>query len=247
MPDRPLVPETFAVKLISARPLGPRVRHLVFERSGGAPFDFEPGQWVQLIFPMLDEKGKPVRRAYSIASPPGGTRFELAITKVDEGVGSRFLHDAQPGLELEVKGPMGTFTRAADGGALFIATGSGIAPFRSMLLDAIAKGRREPLWVLFGVRSPDELLYGDELEALARSHPGLVRLEPTFSRPPSSWSGRTGYVQTHVAELWKALVDTHPDAHAYVCGVRKMLLATKDVLRDELSVDRKRVHLEAYD
>lgn len=242
-----LVPETFNARLVGAAPLGPRVRRLVFERTDGAPFQFRAGQWMQLIFPLVDEKGRAVRRAYSIASAPDGSpRFELAVTEVEGGVGSTFLKAAQPGLTLDVKGPAGGFTRFPDGGALFIATGSGVAPFRSMVLEAIAQGRHEPLWLLFGVRSPDELLFGDELRELSRRHP-FFRLEPSLSRPPAGWAGRTGYVQSHVKALWTELTATHPDAHAYICGVKKMLLAASDVLRKELLLDRKRVHLESYD
>jgi len=229
--------------------MGPRVRHLAFERSDGAPFGFDAGQWVQLIFPLTDDKGRAVRRSYSIASPPlGSARFELAVTKVDDGPGSSFLHDAAPGMTLDVKGPAGTFTRPLEAGApsLFIATGTGVAPFRGMIRDALSKGRAEPLTLLLGVRSPDELLYGDELTALSKAHP-CFRFEPSLSRPPADWTGRTGYVQTHVKALWRELTAANPGARAYICGVKKMLTASREVLRVELGVDRKQVHLEAYD
>jgi ferredoxin-NADP reductase len=220
---------------------------LVFERSDQAPFLFEPGQWVQLILPLHDAKDRQLRRSYSVASAPNGTpRFELAVTRVDEGLGSPFLHAAQPGLALDIKGPAGVFTRASDEAALFVATGSGVAPFRSMIADAVAKHRSAPMWLLFGVRSPDELLYGDEFHALARQQ-SQFRFEPTLSRPPAHWNERTGYVQAHVKSLWTELTAHHPAAHAYVCGVRKMLLAVNEVLRKELGVERKRVHLESYD
>jgi ferredoxin-NADP reductase len=225
------------------------VRHLTFERVDGRPFDFAAGQWVQLILPLTDEKGRSLRRSYSIASAPmGGPRFELAVTKVDGGPGSTWLHALDVGAAVDVKGPAGTFTRPLDPAApsLFIATGTGVAPFRGMIHDALAKGHTEPLWLLFGVRTPEEYLFRDELEALAAKHPCL-RLEPSLSRPPPSWSGRTGYVQTHVKALWSELAERHPGARAYICGVKKMLTAAREVLRVELGVDRKQVHLEAYD
>jgi CDP-4-dehydro-6-deoxyglucose reductase, E3 len=248
-PTRPLVPETFAARLKEARMMGPRVRSLVFEREDETPFVFEAGQWVQLIFPFTDDKSRAVRRSYSIASPPQGTsRFELAVTKVDDGPGSSFLHDAAPGTTLNVKGPAGHFTRPFETAAptLFIATGTGVAPFRGMIRDALFQGRTEPLWLLFGVRSPDELLYGDEFATLAKAHP-CFRFEPSLSRPPSEWTGRRGYVQTHVKALWSELSTSHEGARAYICGMKKMLTAAREVLRVELGVDRKRVHLEPYD
>jgi ferredoxin-NADP reductase len=244
----PAQPETFAVKLVAARAVTPRVRALTFERVDGAPFHFASGQWVSLVLPVVDEKGRPLRRSYSLASVPttGGSRFELVVTKVEGGPGSTFLHEAGVGTVLEAKGPQGTFSRAVDAGpSLFVATGTGVAPFRGMLADALAAQRGEPLWVLFGVRTLDDVLYRDELEALARAHPN-VRFELTLSRPGAGWQGRTGYVQAHVLGLWHELAK-HGTPHAYVCGVKKMLLEVREVLKAQGGADRKQLHLEAYD
>jgi ferredoxin-NADP reductase len=202
---------------------------------------------VSLVLPVLDEKGRPLRRSYSLASvPTGSSRFELVVTKVDGGPGSTFLHDAAVGTVLEVKGPQGTFSRAVDAGpSLFVATGTGVAPFRGMLHEALAAKRAEPLWVLFGVRTLDDVLYRDELEALARAHPN-VRFELTLSRPGSAWQGRSGYVQAHALGLWNELAK-HGTPHAYVCGVKKMLLEVREVLKTQGGADRKQLHLESYD
>ncbi|MFZ5439273.1 MAG: ferredoxin--NADP reductase [Myxococcota bacterium] len=244
----PLVqPETFPATLVSARLVTPRVRELHFERDDGKPFEFRAGQWVSLVLPVLDEKGRPLRRSYSLASVPrpGATRFELVVTKVDGGVGSTWLHDAPVGTKLEVKGPQGMFAREADAPSLFVATGTGVAPFRGMVHDALAAGRAEPLWILFGVRTLDDALYRAEFEALAAQHPN-VRFLMTLSRPSPEWTGRTGYVQAHVLELWKELA-THGPPHAYVCGVKKMLLEVREVLKTQGGADRKQLHLESYD
>lgn len=244
---RPPPPETFDATLVAARAVTPRVRELVFERADGKAFTFQSGQWVSLVLPLLDEKARPLRRSYSIASVPGPSpRFELVVTKVEGGVGSRFLHDAPLGTKLEVKGPQGTFLRPLDvGPSLFVATGTGIAPFRGMLHDALAAGRTEPLWVLFGVRSEADALYREEFEALAHAHPN-VRLMLSMSQPSAAWTGRRGYVQTHVLELWKELA-THGRPHAYVCGVKKMLLEVREVLKTQGGAERQQLHLESYD
>lgn len=240
-------PETFEVRLVEASAMTPRVRRMVFERVD-APFRFRAGQWVQLHFPLQDEKGRPLKRAYSIASPPDGARFELAVTRVDEGPGSGFLHDMPVGGVLGAMGPHGHFLRPLDAPApaLFIATGTGLAPFRAMVHDAVRAGRREPLWVLFGVRTVGEVLWGEELRALAQAHPWF-RLEVTLSRPPPDWTGRTGHVQQHVRALWEALVTASaapPDA--WMCGVKAMLDDVRGILRGELGLPRQRVHAESY-
>lgn len=243
---RPPPAETFNVTLVSSRAVTPRVQALVFERSDGA-FTFQSGQWVSLVLPINDARGRPLRRSYSIASVPtaGAARFELVVTKVDGGAGSTWLHDAPVGTLLEAKGPQGMFLRAVDQGpSLFVATGTGVAPFRGMVHDALAAGRTEPLWILFGVRTPADALYREEFEALAAKHPN-VRFELTMSRPTAEWQGRTGYVQTHVLSLWHELAALGVP-HAYVCGVKKMLTEVREVLKTN-GVERQRLHLESYD
>ena len=179
----PVIAETFASRLVESRAMTSRVRHLVLERVDGQPFEFLSGQWVSVVLPLCDEKGRPLRRSYSIASvPEGGSRFELVVTQVEGGPGSTFLTHAPIGTVLDVKGPQGSFARVGDGPALFVATGTGIAPFRGMLHDALKRGSVSRLWVLFGVRGPSDVLFGDELHELARRWPQVVRFEVTPAR-----------------------------------------------------------------
>jgi CDP-4-dehydro-6-deoxyglucose reductase, E3 len=117
-----------------------------------------------------------------------------------------------------------------------------------MIRQALARGGDEPLWLLLGARTDAELLYVEELTGLVAKSRRL-RVVPSLSRPEPAWTGRRGYVQAHVAELWAELEragGTTP-AHAYVCGVRRMLDEVRQVLRDALGVERQRVHLERYD
>lgn len=245
----------FDATLVSARTLSENVRELTLERAEG-PLEFSPGQWVNVLLPSsaADGAGTDVKRAYSIASPPrGDARFELAVTRVQGGPMSEALHAMQIGATLRCVGPSGLFTRRADdrSAALFVATGTGVTPLRSMILAARDAGALEgggPVTVLFGVRSEADILYRDEFEALAAAHPGL-RFVPSLSRPSPGWSGRTGYVQTHVRELWEALGDdaVRAGAIAYVCGLERMVKSVRDVLRNEVGVGRKQVQQERYD
>ncbi len=247
------LPPSFEARLVHARALTPSVRELVLERTDGAPIVFEAGQWVSLVLPHA---GGELRRAYSIASEPNGTpRFDLAVTRVEDGPGSQLLHTLEPGATLTAIGPQGFFTRPPDrrGPSLLVATGTGMTPFRSMMRAAVASRETAPLWLLFGVRREEDLLYRDELEALAASHPN-VRVETTLSRPDETWSGRRGYVQAHVKELLDDLgvrgalagADARP-AHVYVCGLHRMVGAVRELLRKELNLPRERVHTERYD
>lgn len=241
------MPETFAARLVAARGLTPRVRELVFQRVDGRPFVFAPGQWVSLVLPLLDERGRGLRRSYSLAAEPDGSaRFTLIVTRIHGGAGSAWLHDAGEGTVVDVKGPQGSFSHLSDVPSLFVATGTGIAPCRAMLRQALATGGASPLWVLMGAREEGDALYRDEFEGLAQTS-SRVRYALTLSRPGPGWAGRRGYVQAHVGELWRALSEGGASPHAYVCGVKKMLTEVRVVLREQLGVERQRVHVESYD
>jgi ferredoxin-NADP reductase len=242
-----MYPPTFEARLVSTRPLSPGVRELVFERADGGRFDFVAGQWVSLRIPAPDGE---LKRAYSIASAPNGTpRFELAVTLVTGGPGSTALHLLAPGATVSVTGPQGLFTRDpnATGPTLFVATGTGVAPLRSMLEAAVAAGERRALWMLLGVRHEEDILYRAELEAVARVNAN-VRFIPTLSRAPDGWIGLRGYVQDHVRGLWAELeARGEGPPHVYVCGLQKMVGAVRDLLRKEMGLPREQVHSERYD
>ncbi|MGA2449692.1 MAG: FAD-dependent oxidoreductase [Polyangiaceae bacterium] len=241
-------PPPFEAKLVGARALTVSVRELTFERVDGVPMAFEPGQFVSLTLPAA--QGEFVKRSYSIASAPdGSSRFELAVTHVEGGPGSTWLHGLTVGTVLRFTGPQGVFTRPAVGSppSLMIATGTGVGPMRSMIHAALARGSEVPMWLLLGVRHETDILYGDEFAALARRH-GHVRFEVTLSQPRDDWTGRRGYVQSHVREMFLALaarVEVPP--HGYVCGLERMVRAVRDLLRGELALPRSVVHGERYD
>jgi ferredoxin-NADP reductase len=240
--------ETFDVRVASARPLTSFVREIVLERIDARPMDFDAGQWVNLVLPIGAE-GE-LRRAYSIASAPnGGPSFEIAVTRVEGGPGSEYLHALEPGATMSAIGPHGLFTRpAADPPCLFVATGTGVAPFRSMMQAALRAGSKAPLWLLFGVRFEADILYREELEGWAKQHPN-VRVDVTLSRGSAHWTGRHGYVQQHVPELYRKLsAAAGGDApHVLVCGLDKMVQAVRSLAREGLGADRKHVHVERYD
>lgn len=245
-----MLPPTFDARVTAARALSPSVREVSFARADGAPFAFEPGQWVSLVLEGTAGSGE-LRRAYSIASPPrGDASFEIAVTRVESGAASLVLHALSPGEVVRVIGPQGFFTRKPDGAppSLFIGTGTGLAPLRSMLHAALASPTAtEPVWLLFGGREEHDLLYRDELAALAARSPRL-RVVQTLSRGSEGWTGRRGYVQFHARELYEDLAKASgAPPHAYVCGLEKMVGAVRTVLRQEMALPRQLVHSERYD
>ena len=98
------------------------------------------------------------------------------------------------------------------------------------------------------MRHETDVLYADEMSALARQHP-TIRFEPTLSRASDRWSGRRGYVQAHVKELWAELsaAASGGTPHAYICGLERMVGSVREILRTDLGLPRQQVHSERYD
>jgi CDP-4-dehydro-6-deoxyglucose reductase len=242
-----MLPPSFDARVTQVRALSPSVREIVFVREGGEPFPFDPGQWVSLVLPLPEGEA---RRAYSIASPPRpDATFDIAVTLVESGAGSAYLHALSPGDTLRVIGPQGFFTRPPHDPApsLFIGTGTGLAPLRSMIHAAADADAAAPIALLFGGREEHDLLYRDELAALSERYPKL-RVVQTLSRGSASWTGRRGYVQSHAREIFDELAArSASDPHVYVCGLEKMVGAVRELLRKEMGLPRQRVHSERYD
>jgi len=242
-------PPRFTARLTAADALTPNVRRLTFTRTDGQSLAFAPGQWVNACLPCSGIGGESVlRRAYSIASPPlGADTFELAVTRVEGGPGSTFLHALAIGASLEFEGPQGFFTREPTFASptLFVATGTGFTPLRSMLLAAVAAGSRTPTHVILGVRREPDLLYRDELEALTRAHDWLT-VTLTLSQPSAQWTGAQGYVQGHIPAALAGLA-VHGEPHVFACGLQRMVSTTRALVRNELGFPRERMHAERFD
>ena len=190
---------TFAARLVETRPLTEDVRHFVVEVSGARKFEFAPGQHVCLTVKIgLGSE----ERHYSIASPPrGDNRFELCVATGDDP-GGLALAGLEPGAELCCRGPDGSFAlREPPRDSLFIGTGTGVAPLRSMVLSILEDPRRRDLHtaLLLGARTPDRLFYHEELERLAAERENF-ELWPTLTRANGDWAGRRGRVLMHMAD-----------------------------------------------
>lgn len=229
------------ITLRGARMLSPKVRALTFDPGG--EFPFRAGQWVSLKFPLAGPD-EVLARSYSIASAPRPDHsFELAVTRVDEGPGSNFLHEMKVGDTVVAAEPLGFFTLpdTLTRPLLLVGTGTGVAPLRAMI-ESLANADAPPVTLLFGVRHREDLLYADEFAALAQRNERFT-FEPTLSRPDADWAGRTGYVQQHLP----ALVAASPGCDVYICGLNAMVAEARNVLRKTLGLPRERVHTERYD
>jgi ferredoxin-NADP reductase len=225
-------------RLIESVELGPDLRHFVFEADTDR-LDFLPGQFVSFSDSI---GGKEITRAYSLASPPNGTnRFELCLNRVPEGIFSRRLFAMQPGETVAMRQPLGMFVlRQPARDSLFVATGTGIAPFRSMLKAHLNDSSLQ-FTLLFGVRYESHLMYRDEFEEMARHHPRF-RFWPLLSRATPEWTGRTGHVQAHLEEA----LGGRRDVDVYLCGLKLMVDDVRGMLKT-LGFERKQILYEKYD
>jgi ferredoxin-NADP reductase len=236
--------QTFTTHLLRTQALSALTRHLEFEVKGVPRFGFVAGQWLSVKTNKPD--GEEITRAYSIASSPSeNNRFALCLNRVQDGFMSNFLCDMKEGDEIRCQGPFGDFIlRPPLRDTIFIATGTGIAPFRSMLHWLLADPTRhqnKQLWLVFGNRTEKDIYYHDEFLALAVKHANFHYL-PTLSRGGPEWPGLRGYVQEHVP----GIVQDRTDMHAYICGLDKMIKANREQLKG-LGWDRKSILYEKYD
>lgn len=206
-------------------------------------FDFKPGQFVTLEFPIHE---KPARRwrSYSIASAPNHTNeIELVIVLLEGGAGTTWLfNNAKEGTEIPVRGPQGVFTLPdeIDHDLFFICTGTGIAPFRSMLHHIRETGlpAYRNIYLLSGTRTQKDLLYHQEMKQVEKDMKN-VHYIPTLSR--EKWEGRTGYVHP----VYEELVAGKQPAHFYLCGWKEMINEAKQRIQ-ALGYERKTIHQELY-
>jgi ferredoxin-NADP reductase len=208
-------------------------------------FDFKPGQFVTLDLPIHEKKNKRWR-SYSIASHPDGTNvIELVIVLLEGGAGTHYLFEnISVGSELTLRGPQGVFTlpEEIDKDLFLICTGTGVAPFRSMV--KYIKQHNIPhknIHLIFGCRTTVDCLYQDELKQLSQELEGFNYV-PTFSREPETADVRRGYVHA----VYEEICNSHkPEANFYLCGWKQMIDEAKQKIM-ELGYDRKAIHLELY-
>ena len=188
-----------------------------------ASITFKAGQFVSFEVPKAGQS-RPLTRPYSIASPPGQRdRILLVLNLVQGGPGSSYLFGLREGERTSFKGPAGAFYLRDDGARdlLFVATGTGIAPLRSMILAQLERGDSRSVTLVWGLRSQRDLYWQEELTALAADHPKFSSVT-MLSRPEPGWQGERGRVTAWV----DARISSVSNLAVYLCGGSGMI---KDV------------------
>jgi ferredoxin-NADP reductase len=219
----------------------PRTRILRLD-VGASGFRFAAGQAV-----MAGLHKSPLRKPYSLASAPTEAAHtgyvELLVQVDDSGGPDPHLELASQGTPLDIEGPFGTFTLpplAPGGHILLVAGGTGIAPLRSMLREALASASRAAVHLVYSARAVDELAYRDELEQLALD--GLIGLTLTVTREEGPWPGRRGRIDRALL----ATVLTSTDTRCLVCGPPALVSDVLQALK-ALGIADDHVGVERYD
>lgn len=225
----------------------PIVKRFFFSIPESEGFTFAAGQFIALNIPGETEN---IRRYYSVASAPSVANqptdhsFELCISFKPGGAGSALLWDQiTAGSQLDVDGPYGKFLlgQPIDRELCFIATGTGIAPLRSMIAHIFQSGLAHgPITLISGNRTEADNLYAAEFEALQAQHPEF-RFIPTLSRPSPDWTGEQGYVH---AVYQKLFADKRP-ATFYLCGWQNMLKEARNTL-EAMGYEKQHIRFESY-
>jgi ferredoxin--NADP+ reductase len=207
-------------------------------KFGGEPVPFEPGQYMTIgVF----ADGKLWQRPYSAASAPrdsgdGGYEFYVRLVPITRF--TTLLWRLPVGHGMRMIGPKGKFLLEPDDHRthLFISTGTGLAPFVSMIRETLAAGQPRKTVVLHGCSYVDELGYQAEIETWQRDGTYPVTYVPTISRPNdprnAGWAGRTGRVEAVVNDVCRDLHLRPEKTVVYICGNPDMILNAESVLMD---------------
>ena len=247
----------FPIRLVSRDLAAPAVMHLRFIRDDGKALDYTPGQFIQIHFPLAD--GSTARRSYSCATRHDhvmecGEAIEFVASCIPGGAATALFQGMAMGDTLNASGPLGLFTlKPGDSNSryLMIATGTGVASYRSMLpeLERQMRERGVKVVVVHGVRTPDDLLFAEEFNDTARRFPGQFEFRIAFSRAPFAEGdpraddsiATHGYVQNVIPTL----APVPGEDVAYICGNPLMVDSVVDLLKTD-ALPMKDIRREKY-
>ncbi len=226
----------------------PTVRSFWVSLPDREKLDFRPGQFLTLDLP-ISERRRERWRSYSIASAPDdGNEAELCIVNLPGGKGTSYLFDeAKPGTRVLTKEPGGVFTlpdRPLDYDVVMVCTGTGVAPFRSMLLQRLPHETRQ-FHLIYGSRTPADVLYREEFERLAVEFPHFT-YTVALSRELPERDATFEVVKGYVHQLYERdYAEVRSDVRFYLCGWSQMVDEARERLL-KMGYPEEQVILELY-
>ena len=209
--------------------------------NGTLPY-FRAGQYVNLFF---DIDGVLTSRPYSISSAPDKPYYDITVRRMGGGFVSHYLLDkVKPGATFESTGPSGSFYYESiidPSDLVFLAGGSGVTPFMSIIRDITSKKTPVNIHLLYGSRSPEDIVFQDELKELTAKHKN-IKVDYIISEPPQGWSGLCGLLD---ARMISSLVGAVAGKKFFLCGPAQMHFLCEDALKS-LGVTQRNIRREAY-
>lgn len=222
----------------------PQIRELILELNSQPEFKFKAGQFVMLHVPVA-EGGKPLLRAYSIASSEHDhKKMSLLFKYVENGKASEYIWKLKGDETLHFTGPFGKvfFQEPPTEQIIFLNTGSGLSQHMCFLLSKMEQYPHLKYKLFFGVRSEADIYFESELKKLKKHLPNF-EYSYVLSRPSLEWKGLIGYVQHHLAALdYKNTPTTF-----YLCGNSGMIKEVKHQLIEVDGLDKSKIWSEAFD
>ncbi|MDY6795742.1 MAG: FAD-dependent oxidoreductase [Actinomycetota bacterium] len=203
---------------------------------------FRAGQYVNLF---CEIGGVLTSRPYSIASAPGEDYWDITVRRMERGfVSSYLLDEVGVGDRFESTGPAGNFYHEPlmdTSDLVFLAGGSGVTPFASIIREAAREGTDLDIHLVYGSRVPSDIIFSGELE---RAEAGIdsLRVDFVISEPPEGYEGRCGFLD---ADTISGLVGAVEGKTFYLCGPPQMYALCEDALLS-LRVPKRRIRREAY-
>jgi CDP-4-dehydro-6-deoxyglucose reductase len=197
-------------------------------------FSFEPGQYVSMI---LDKEGERIRRPYSIASVPNKDYFELCIKIMPESISSKVVDSLKVGDKVNFIGPLGSFkVNSGSKDIVFVSTGIGITPFRSMINYLLKNGFDKKITLIEGYKYQDDVLFDDEFKDLEEKYDNFDYYKIL---------SREGDEKGHVQELVEENIDKLKSADFYLCGLKEIVNSMKELLLEK-GILKEDIYFEDY-
>lgn len=227
--------------LVEIKKLTPTVSSYVFKAQDGTAIDFTPGMFAMLTY--KDPDGKAIARAFSIANSPPSDHLEFIVALIHGQITSK-MEIARPGDIYYVSAPYGQFKFEMKSGEkyLFLAGGTGLAPFMSMLRQAKQQNVGIDTQTIYSTKFPNEIIYADELKEYEKTSKFKLTITVTRPQPGDGWTGLTGHVD---AAMISRSVPDFKERVSYVCGPPAFVKAVKEALVS-LGVDEKSIKAEMW-
>ncbi|MFA5554778.1 MAG: 2Fe-2S iron-sulfur cluster binding domain-containing protein [Phycisphaerae bacterium] len=216
-----------------------------FELIEPKEISFTPGQYVQLMAPVYEKSSEEVYRAYSISSDPAQKdTIDLIIKFVPGGICTTYCFKyLKVGDEVKFNGPYGEFCLTQnDSDMIFVAGGSGMAPFVSILHEMRNKKIKRKTAYYFGANNVDELFLLDEMKQFEKQLDDF-KFVPVISRPKQNqnWKGQTGLVTEAVERNAK----NASEAEGYLCGSPGLIDASVKILK-KLGMPSNKIYYDKF-